>query len=145
MSPLAYTVFVRNPSCYVYLNFVVFSTSALLFNKYLFCSTILCSFLMKVKCVTIMLQAFCRQCAVFICKECVKQHETMKTFGSHKVVLFLWMILGKFKTMLVFHKQLKKIRTTMEKIESQGESMVNIIQTSYIQQRQELYTRTNSH
>ena len=31
-------------------------------------------------------EAFCRQCAVFICRECVKQHKRMKLFASHKVV-----------------------------------------------------------
>ena len=31
-------------------------------------------------------EAFCRQCAVFICRECVKQHERMKSFVSHEVV-----------------------------------------------------------
>ena len=31
-------------------------------------------------------EAFCRQCAVFICGECVKQHKRMKSFVSHEVV-----------------------------------------------------------
>ncbi len=31
-------------------------------------------------------QAFCRQCAVFICKECARQHKRMKSFASHQVV-----------------------------------------------------------
>ena len=31
-------------------------------------------------------EAFCRQCAVFICGECVKQHKRMKSFTSHEVV-----------------------------------------------------------
>ena len=31
-------------------------------------------------------EAFCRQCAVFICRECVRQHKRMKLFSSHEVV-----------------------------------------------------------
>ena len=31
-------------------------------------------------------EAFCRQCAVFICGECVKQHKRMKSFTSHEIV-----------------------------------------------------------
>ena len=31
-------------------------------------------------------EAFCHQCAVFICKECVNQHKRMKSFSSHEVV-----------------------------------------------------------
>ena len=31
-------------------------------------------------------EAFCRQCAVFICGECVKQHKRMKSLASHEVV-----------------------------------------------------------
>ena len=31
-------------------------------------------------------EAFCHQCAVFICWECVKQHKRMKSFASHEVV-----------------------------------------------------------
>ena len=31
-------------------------------------------------------QAFCRHCAVFICKECEMQHKRMKCFTSHEVV-----------------------------------------------------------
>ena len=31
-------------------------------------------------------EAFCRQCAVFICKECMKCHKRMKSFSSHEVV-----------------------------------------------------------
>ena len=30
-------------------------------------------------------EAFCRQCFVFICKECIKQHKRMKAFVSHEV------------------------------------------------------------
>ena len=31
-------------------------------------------------------EAFCRQCAEFICKDCVRSHNYMKVFASHKVV-----------------------------------------------------------
>ena len=31
-------------------------------------------------------EAFCRQCAIFICRECARQHKRMKSFSSHKVV-----------------------------------------------------------
>ena len=31
-------------------------------------------------------EAFCRQCAVFICRECARQHKRMKSFSSHEVV-----------------------------------------------------------
>ena len=30
-------------------------------------------------------EAFCRQCAVFICRECVKSHKRMKSLASHEV------------------------------------------------------------
>ena len=30
-------------------------------------------------------EAFCRQCAAFICKKCVESHKRMKTFASHEV------------------------------------------------------------
>ena len=31
-------------------------------------------------------ESFCRQCAVFICRECARQHKRMKSFSSHEVV-----------------------------------------------------------
>ena len=31
-------------------------------------------------------EAFCRQCTVFICRECARQHKRMKSFSSHEVV-----------------------------------------------------------
>ena len=31
-------------------------------------------------------EAFCRQCAIFICRECARQHKRMKSFSSHEVV-----------------------------------------------------------
>ena len=31
-------------------------------------------------------EAFCRQCAMFICKECIKSHKRMKLFVTHDVV-----------------------------------------------------------
>ena len=31
-------------------------------------------------------EAFCRQCAVFVCRECARQHKRMKSFSSHEVV-----------------------------------------------------------
>ena len=31
-------------------------------------------------------EAFCRQCAEFICSDCVRSHRKMKTFATHKVV-----------------------------------------------------------
>ena len=31
-------------------------------------------------------EAFCRQCAEFICSDCVRSHRKMKTFAGHKVV-----------------------------------------------------------
>ena len=30
-------------------------------------------------------EAFCRQCAMFICKDCIKQHKRLKTYLSHEV------------------------------------------------------------
>ena len=30
-------------------------------------------------------KAFCRQCAEFLCKECVESHKIMKLFASHEV------------------------------------------------------------
>ena len=31
-------------------------------------------------------EAFCRQCAIFICRECARQHKRMKSFSSHEMV-----------------------------------------------------------
>ena len=31
-------------------------------------------------------EAFCRQCAEFICSDCVRSHRKMKTFATHRVV-----------------------------------------------------------
>ena len=31
-------------------------------------------------------KAFCRQCAVFICDECMKSHQRMKTFDGYETV-----------------------------------------------------------
>jgi hypothetical protein len=31
-------------------------------------------------------EAFCMQCAMFICAECVKQHQRMKVFTAHKTL-----------------------------------------------------------
>ncbi len=31
-------------------------------------------------------EAFCHQCAMFVCTECVRQHKRMKSFASHRVV-----------------------------------------------------------
>jgi len=30
--------------------------------------------------------SFCQQCAVFICRECLRQHKRMKTFSNHEIV-----------------------------------------------------------
>ena len=32
------------------------------------------------------MEAFCRQCAVFICRKCARQHKKMTYFSSHEVV-----------------------------------------------------------
>ena len=37
-------------------------------------------------CSGVKVDAFCRQCAEFICSDCVKSHRRMKLFATHKVV-----------------------------------------------------------
>ena len=45
--------------------------------------------------------AFCRQCAEFICADCVKSHQKMKVFASHKVVTLEELKKGGAKQILV--------------------------------------------
>ena len=45
--------------------------------------------------------AFCRQCAEFICADCVKSHQKMKVFTSHKVVTLEELKKGGAKQILV--------------------------------------------
>jgi len=53
-------------------------------------------------------EAFCRQCAVFICKECVKQHKRMKAFTSHEVVSLEDLKLGRAREIATKEPQATK-------------------------------------
>ena len=46
-------------------------------------------------------EAFCRQCAMFICKECIKQHKRMKPFLSHEVASLEELKQGRAKPIIV--------------------------------------------
>ena len=45
-------------------------------------------------------EAFCRQCAMFICKECIKQHKRMKPFLTHDVASLEDLKQGRSKPMI---------------------------------------------
>ena len=56
-------------------------------------------------------EAFCRQCAQFICSECVKQHQRMKkSFPGHKVVTFEELKKGGAKEIVTQEYPLQKCR-----------------------------------
>lgn len=46
-------------------------------------------------------EAFCRQCAMFICAECVTQHRRMKVFAMHKVATLSELKEGRNEDMVV--------------------------------------------
>ena len=46
-------------------------------------------------------EAFCRQCAMFICKDCVKQHKRLKPFLTHEVALLEDLKQGRAKPIVV--------------------------------------------
>ena len=46
-------------------------------------------------------EAFCRQCAMFICKNCVKQHKRLKTYLSHEVASLEDLKQGRAKPIVV--------------------------------------------
>ncbi len=53
-------------------------------------------------------EAFCRHCAVFICKDCVVSHKKMKVFSSHEVVSLEDLKQGKAKQIAVAEPATKK-------------------------------------
>ena len=56
-------------------------------------------------------EAFCRQCAQFICSECVKAHQRMKkSFPGHKVVTFEELKKGGAKKIVTQEYPLQKCR-----------------------------------
>ena len=59
-------------------------------------------------------EAFCRQCAVFICKECVKQHKRMKAFASHEVNSLQDLKQGQAREIAVKEPPIKKCHTHEE-------------------------------
>ena len=59
-------------------------------------------------------EAFCRQCAVFICKECIKQHKRMKAFASHEVNSLQDLKQGRTKEIAVKEPPTKKCHTHEE-------------------------------
>ncbi len=59
-------------------------------------------------------EAFCRQCAVFICKECVKQHKKWKAFSSHEVDTLEDLKQGRVREITVEEPPTKKCPTHEE-------------------------------
>ena len=59
-------------------------------------------------------EAFCRQCAIFICKECVKQHKRMKAFASHEVDSLEDLKQGRAREIAVKEPPIKKCHTHEE-------------------------------
>ena len=59
-------------------------------------------------------EAFCRQCAVFICKECIKQHKRMKAFASHEVDSLEDLKQGRAREIAVKEPPTKKCHTHEE-------------------------------
>ena len=59
-------------------------------------------------------EAFCRQCAVFICKECIKQHKRMKAFASHEVDSLEDLKQGRVREIAVKEPPIKKCHTHEE-------------------------------
>ena len=53
-------------------------------------------------------EAFCRQCAMFICKECIKQHTRMKPFVTHDVASLEDLKLGRSKPIVIKEPPTKK-------------------------------------
>ena len=46
-------------------------------------------------------EAFCRQCAMFICKDCVKQHKRLKTYLTHEIASLEDLKQGRAKPIVV--------------------------------------------
>ncbi len=59
-------------------------------------------------------EAFCRQCAVFICKECIKQHKKWKPFASHEVDTLEDLKQGRVREITVEEPPTKKCPTHEE-------------------------------
>ena len=53
-------------------------------------------------------EAFCRQCAMFICKECIKSHKRMKSFVTHDVASLEDLKLGRSKPIVMKELPTKK-------------------------------------
>ena len=53
-------------------------------------------------------EAFCHQCAEFICKECMETHNTMTVFASHEVVSFDDLKQGRAKEIAMKEHSIKK-------------------------------------
>ena len=53
-------------------------------------------------------EAFCRQCAIFICRECMKCHKRMKSFSSHEVVSLEDLKQGRAKEIAIKEPPTKK-------------------------------------
>ena len=59
-------------------------------------------------------EAFCRQCSVFICKECIKQHKRMKAFASHEVDSLEDLKQGRAREIAMKEPPIKKCHTHEE-------------------------------
>ncbi len=59
-------------------------------------------------------EAFCRQCAAFICKECVKLHKKLTAFSSHEVDSLEELKRGRFREVCVKEPPTKKCLTHEE-------------------------------
>ena len=53
-------------------------------------------------------EAFCRQCAMFICKDCIKQHKRLKPFVTHDVASLEDLKLGRSKPIVMKEPPTKK-------------------------------------
>ena len=53
-------------------------------------------------------EAFCRQCAMFICKDCIKQHKRLKPFITHDVASLEDLKLGRSKPIVMKEPPTKK-------------------------------------
>ena len=53
-------------------------------------------------------EAFCRQCAMFICKDCIKQHKRLKPFVTHDVASLEDLKLGRSKPIVMKEHPTKK-------------------------------------
>ena len=59
-------------------------------------------------------EAFCRQCAAFVCNECIKLHKKIKTLSSHEINSFDQLKQGKIKQIVLKEVLTKKCQVHAE-------------------------------